>query len=89
MEDAAPRFAVDVVDLARLKERRDRKGADDCLENGFGKLRELMAEGRDDTISLFEDVRANEALREARRLARETLAAVCRGCPMRCKLAGR
>lgn len=80
MAEIATRFTVaDVEFIDTLVLKREHKGTDWCCNKGVGRSRERLKEGRVDAIKIFGNSR-DEALRETRKRARETLAEICHAC---------
>lgn len=78
--------AADVRLWDRIAEKRDRKGAEWCKEEGFGAERRSLDRAQPyDVINLFGHDEAERAVARAREVHRERLAAICKKCA-RCEL---
>lgn len=86
-----PHFALaDALRWQRYRRKRDRKGADWCLRNGFGaERRELDTVPPFNVIAVHEHSEMDRAIARTEESSREYLKAVCRACPLLCELRGK
>lgn len=84
MEDDALALA-DVLRWARYARKRDRRGADWCLAEGFGAERRALDKLTSGAIPI---IASDRQIARTQERGREHLSAICRSCPLKCEMAG-
>lgn len=85
MDDDESLALADVLRWARYARKRDRRGADWCLAEGFGAERRELDKLSSGAIPINATDRQIARTQERGRVH---LTAVCRSCPLQCEMAG-